>query len=229
MRLAIFLVCTFQNRKKYIGARLNFKKKKEKGWRWFSDIVSYLLLKNNAKIGQKLQIRITVVGEQWAIFSGQTEKHSDANENHLEWSIWSIEWVKLLLTQMCQVSGTVLQTRQKKKTFRNKQKLTWVAIVFIHVMNWRGLKSVRAASNFTWHLLHKYSPSLHLGNLLSPVKSLEGEQSAAWAFYTKCKRRPNLQAASNYVIVEMFFIWQNFVAFCFSGASSVVPYDTLTY
>ncbi len=30
----------------------------------------------------------------------------------------------------------------------------------------------------------KCSPSLHLGDLLSQVKSLEGEQSAVYAFYT---------------------------------------------
>ncbi len=32
-------------------------------------------------------------------------------------------------------------------------------------------------------MLNKYSPSLYLGDLQSPVKSLEGEQSAIVAFY----------------------------------------------
>ncbi len=53
--------------------------------------------------------------------------------------------IRPLLTQMCQFSGTVLQARQKK-TLRNKQKSTWAAIFFFHVLNWRELKSVRA----TW-------------------------------------------------------------------------------
>ncbi len=35
----------------------------------------------------------------------------------------------------------------------------------------------------TWHFLHEYNPSLHLGDLWSQVKSLEGEQSAVLAFY----------------------------------------------
>ncbi len=78
-----------------------------------------------------------------------------------------------------------------------KQISTWTAIFFIRVLNWRELKSIRAASKVTWHLLHKYSPSLHLGDLYNPFKSLEGEQSAVLAFYVraqKCTRRPNLKA-----------------------------------
>ncbi len=43
---------------------------------------------------------------------------------------------------------------------------------WIDVRNW-------AVSKFTLHMLYKYSPSLHLGDLLSPGKSLESEQSAA--------------------------------------------------
>ncbi len=56
-------------------------------------------------------------------------------------------------------------------------------IFFIHVLNRRALKSFRAASQFTWPFLHKYSPPLHLEDLNNPVKSLEGEQSAVLAFY----------------------------------------------
>ncbi len=52
---------------------------------------------------------------------------------------------------------------------------------FLH--SYFELKYVRAVSKFTWHLLYKYSPSLHLGDLLNPVESLEGEKSAALAFY----------------------------------------------
>ncbi len=77
---------------------------------------------------------------------------------------------------MCQFSGTVLQARQK--SIRKQAKIN-----FIRVLNWRELKSVRVASNFIWHLLHKYSPSLHLGDLQSPVKLLEDEQSVVLAFY----------------------------------------------
>ncbi len=54
----------------------------------------------------------------------------------------------------------------------------------MHVLNWRELKSVTAASKVTWQLLYKYSPSLHFGDLQSPAKSLEGEQSTVLAFYT---------------------------------------------
>ncbi len=56
-------------------------------------------------------------------------------------------------------------------------------MIFIRVLNLREFKSVKTVSNFTWHLLYKYSPSLHLGDLLNLVKSREGEQSAILAFY----------------------------------------------
>ncbi len=75
-----------------------------------------------------------------------------------------------------------MQARQKKN-IKKQKKLTWAAIFFIHVLNWRELKSVGAVSKFTWPLFHKRSPSLHLGDLLSPFKSLEGEQYAVLAFY----------------------------------------------
>ncbi len=58
----------------------------------------------------------------------------------------------------------ILQARQKKN-IKKQKKLTWAAIFFIHVLNWRELKSVRAVSKFTWPLFHKCSPSLHLGDL----------------------------------------------------------------
>ncbi len=44
---------------------------------------------------------------------------------------------------------------------------------------------MRAVSKFTWQLLHKYSLSLHLIDLLSPVKSLEGEQLTVLVFYAR--------------------------------------------
>ncbi len=50
-------------------------------------------------------------------------------------------------------------------------------------VNWRKTKSVWAVSKIIWHMLQLYGPSLHLGDLLSPVKSLEGEQSAVLEFY----------------------------------------------
>ncbi len=82
---------------------------------------------------------------------------------------------------MCQFSGTDLQARQK--SIKKQTEIIWAAIFFIYILNWRESKSVWAVSKSTWHLLHKYSPSLHLGDLLSQVKSLEGEQSAVLAFY----------------------------------------------
>ncbi len=52
----------------------------------------------------------------------------------------------------------------------------------IRVLNCRELKSVGAVSKVTWHLIHKYRPSLHLDDLACPFKSMEGEQSAVLAF-----------------------------------------------
>ncbi len=91
--------------------------------------------------------------------------------------------VRPLLTQRCQIPGIVLQARQKKITLKNKQKLTWAAIFFIHVLKWPELKSVRAVSKFTWSLILQCSPFLHLGDLFSHGKSLEGEQLVGLAFY----------------------------------------------
>ncbi len=53
-----------------------------------------------------------------------------------------------------------------RKALRNKQKSTWAASFFIHVLNWREWKSVRAVQ-----------PVSPLCDLSSPVKSLEYEQS----------------------------------------------------
>ncbi len=52
------------------------------------------------------------------------------------------------------------------KALIDKQKLNWVAIF----PSGFELKSIRAVSKVIWQLLHKYSPSLHLGDLLGPVK-----------------------------------------------------------
>ncbi len=93
---------------------------------------------------------------------------------------------------MCQFSGTILQARQKK-SIKKQKKLTWATILFSHVLNWRELKSVRAVSKFNWPLLHKYSPSLHLGEQSPGRRAIGGfgilRRSA------KCTRRPNIKAA----------------------------------
>ncbi len=78
---------------------------------------------------------------------------------------------------MCRFSGTELQARQNSIEKQTEINLGG------HFLNWLELKSVRAALNFTWHLLHKYCPSLHLGDLTSLEKSLEGKQLAILAFY----------------------------------------------
>ncbi len=70
-----------------------------------------------------------------------------------------------------------------RKAPRSKLTSSRAAIFFIHVLNRRELKSFRATSQFIWPLIHKYSPSLHLDDLNSPVKSLEGEKSTVLAFY----------------------------------------------
>ncbi len=63
------------------------------------------------------------------------------------------------------------------KTVKKQAEKNWTAIVLIRVLNWREMKSIRATSKATWHLFHKRNPSVHLGDLLSPLKSLEGEES----------------------------------------------------
>ncbi len=65
---------------------------------------------------------------------------------------------------------------QTETNIKKQKKLTWASIFFIHILNWREFKLVRAVSKFTWHLFHKCSLSLHLGDLQSQLKSLEGEQ-----------------------------------------------------
>ncbi len=58
--------------------------------------------------------------------------------------------------------------------------------------------SIREVSKFTLHLLHTYSPPLHLGDLLSPGKSLEGEQSAVLAHVGQIKRPREKKEALSY-------------------------------
>ncbi len=72
------------------------------------------------------------------------------------------------------------------------QKSTGMVILFIHFLNWPELKVAKAVPKVTWQLFHKCSPSLHLGDLLSPVKSPEDAQSAVFAF---CTCRSNSKAA----------------------------------
>ncbi len=48
-----------------------------------------------------------------------------------------------------------------------------------------------AVSRVTWQLLHKYSPSLHFGDLFSPVKS-RGRRAIGWS--AKCTPRTNSRA-----------------------------------
>ncbi len=61
------------------------------------------------------------------------------------------------------MSFTVLQAKQE--SVKKQAEINIAAIFFICFLNWREMKLVRAASKVTWHLLHKYSPSLHLGDL----------------------------------------------------------------
>ncbi len=86
--------------------------------------------------------------------------------------------MKTLLTPF---SGTDLQARQKG--IKKQAEIILSGHFFIHVLNLREFKSVRVVSKFTWPLLNKCSACLHLGDSLSPVKSMEGEQSAVLAFY----------------------------------------------
>ncbi len=63
-------------------------------------------------------------------------------------------------------------------------------------------------SNLSWHLLHKWSPSLNLGDLLSPVKSLEGEQSAFLAFYAGVQNAhvAHIWRPREKTIIDQFFL-----------------------
>ncbi len=80
---------------------------------------------------------------------------------------------------MCQFSGTDLQARQEG--IKKQAEIILSGHFLYSCFNWRELKSDRAVSKFTWHLLHEYSLSLHLGDLVSPVKSLKDDQSAFYA------------------------------------------------
>ncbi len=72
-------------------------------------------------------------------------------------------------------SGTVLHASQKSVYEQPEVNLNG------HFIHFECFKLT--VSKVTWHRLLKYSPPLHLGDLLSPVKSLEGEQSVVLAFY----------------------------------------------
>ncbi len=76
---------------------------------------------------------------------------------------------------MCQFSGTVLQARQK--SIEKQAEINLSGHFFLSCLEFR------VASNFTAHLLHEYSPSLHLDDLKNPTKAIEGEKSAILAFY----------------------------------------------
>ncbi len=70
-----------------------------------------------------------------------------------------------------QFSSTVLHARQAG--IKRQTEINLSAIFFIHTLNCPKLKSVSAVPKVTLQILHKCSPSLHLGDLLSPVKSLK--------------------------------------------------------
>ncbi len=74
--------------------------------------------------------------------------------------------LNLYRIKMCKFDRNALRDKQKSTMF------------FIRVLKWPELKSVGAVSKVTRELLHKCSPALHLGDLLSRFKSLEREQSA---------------------------------------------------
>ncbi len=78
---------------------------------------------------------------------------------------------KTIIEHTC-VNFQTRYCKRERKTLGRKRKATWAAIFWIHVLNWPGLKWARAVSKITWQVLHKCSQSLHLGDLLSPVKSV---------------------------------------------------------
>ncbi len=74
----------------------------------------------------------------------------------------------------------IFMHRIERETLRDNEKSF---SPFTHVLNWPGLKSFRAVSRDLRQLPHTCNQSLHLGDLLSPAKSLEGKQSAVLASY----------------------------------------------
>ncbi len=72
---------------------------------------------------------------------------------------------------MRQFPGIVLHARQKSSKKQTGVNLLFIlTIFFIHILNWPGLKAVRAAPKATWPLLHKCIPPLHLDDLVSRWK-----------------------------------------------------------
>ncbi len=109
------------------------------------------------------------------------------NENYESWVFLALvvifKWIsKAFIGQHC--ANLYAPNYSGDRTpLRYKEKLTWVAILFIQVLNWSELKSVLAVPRVTWLFLRKCCLSFHLCDILSRLKSLVLELSTIVAFY----------------------------------------------
>ncbi len=118
---------------------------------------------------------------------------------------------------MRQFSGTVLHARMKR--IKSQTEIT----SFIHASNWHGFKSVRAVSNAIWQMLRKCSPLLHLGYLLSPFKSVEGEQSAVLACNAGAQNAHVGRAMNADLLGDIAYRWTFRLGFLVRDKCSEVP------